>query len=326
MRAGRLCISAPAVSFLKHSAGLGSVSSGDGGGGGEVTSFRCPRSILPDRAVISNNISRNPIGFGGNPGRSQSSSQFVHKSGGCLGDRLLRTSSSAGLLRGLPTASSAFAQQHSLALFDSEASGRGTPGVTQTEQVETEQQCSGTGQRGETTQGASETTKVSAGSDSAEAGANNKPFYYEQGGKYSLQRRFETRAMTSDQVALDSRPQHRTPLPSTRNGTRMGPTAAPRRQRPETSSSLSSTRKAHPRTTTAAVSSSANGINGRVDRGRLTKNGAVGGRSPKRSMRALLPGEGARSYSSLLRGFDSMRERELEARAATAEAEVTGVG
>lgn len=41
-------------------------------------------------------------------------------------------------------------------------------------------------------------------------------------------------------------------------------------------------------------------------------------------MRVLLPGEGARDYSSLLRGSESLRGRELEARVATAEAEVRG--
>ncbi|CAN0071419.1 unnamed protein product [Ectocarpus sp. 4 AP-2014] len=40
-------------------------------------------------------------------------------------------------------------------------------------------------------------------------------------------------------------------------------------------------------------------------------------------MRVLLPGEGARDYSSLLRGSDALRGRELEARVATAEAEAT---
>ncbi|CAM9913928.1 unnamed protein product [Ectocarpus fasciculatus] len=40
-------------------------------------------------------------------------------------------------------------------------------------------------------------------------------------------------------------------------------------------------------------------------------------------MRVLLPGEGARDYSSLLRGSEALRGRELEARVATAEAEAT---
>jgi len=39
-------------------------------------------------------------------------------------------------------------------------------------------------------------------------------------------------------------------------------------------------------------------------------------------MRVLLPGQGARDYSSLLKGTETLRGRELEARMATAEAEV----
>ena len=38
-------------------------------------------------------------------------------------------------------------------------------------------------------------------------------------------------------------------------------------------------------------------------------------------MRVLLPGEGARDYSALLRGAETLKGRELESRAATAEAE-----
>ncbi|CBJ26969.1 hypothetical protein Esi_0051_0052 [Ectocarpus siliculosus] len=49
------------------------------------------------------------------------------------------------------------------------------------------------------------------------------------------------------------------------------------------------------------------------------KNTAVAGGG----MRVLLPGEGARDYSSLLRGSEALRGRELEARVATAEAEAT---
>lgn len=43
-------------------------------------------------------------------------------------------------------------------------------------------------------------------------------------------------------------------------------------------------------------------------------------------VRVLMPGEGARDYSSLLKGSGSVRGRELEARVATAEAEVGTVG
>lgn len=46
-----------------------------------------------------------------------------------------------------------------------------------------------------------------------------------------------------------------------------------------------------------------------------------GGRS-KTGMRVLLPGEGARDYSSLLKGTGELKAKDLEARAATAEAEV----
>lgn len=50
----------------------------------------------------------------------------------------------------------------------------------------------------------------------------------------------------------------------------------------------------------------------------------VGGRAKMKPgmMRVLLPGEGARDYASLLKGSEALRVRELESRAATAEAEV----
>ena len=46
------------------------------------------------------------------------------------------------------------------------------------------------------------------------------------------------------------------------------------------------------------------------------------GNEIKRGRRVLLPGKGARDYTSLLKGTEALRMRELESRAATAEAEV----
>lgn len=51
----------------------------------------------------------------------------------------------------------------------------------------------------------------------------------------------------------------------------------------------------------------------------------VSRRASSRGARVLLPGEGARNYSSLMKGLDSVRGRELESRVATAEAEVREV-
>lgn len=50
--------------------------------------------------------------------------------------------------------------------------------------------------------------------------------------------------------------------------------------------------------------------------------GGVSRLKTKSGMRVLLPGQGARDYASLLKGSGTLRGRELEARVATAEAEV----
>lgn len=91
----------------------------------------------------------------------------------------------------------------------------------------------------------------------------------------------------------------------------------------------------HPATTTTGTAAAVSSRGGRATT--LVKNAKgrrsacttagksrvnAGRRASSRGARVLLPGEGARSYSSLLKGIDSVRGRELESRVATAEAEV----
>lgn len=55
----------------------------------------------------------------------------------------------------------------------------------------------------------------------------------------------------------------------------------------------------------------------------LKRNRSSGGGRSKSGVRVLLPGEGARDYASLLKGAEALKAREMESRAATAEAEVS---